>query len=214
MDFTQLTKIPDIYNQLECLLINVNVLGTTIKGYINELRYINQIYHTHRFGSYDERKQLASILSPPLPPNKPRSDSTWSESSGATDNQSESIDCLQEQIDSLTFTHEIEIAELKEINKEQYQSNIIEQQHLVDQVLDLTDKIEQMEDDYKRYQYIKNFESIYNKLLILYGQDNAIDLANALYDDPEKAIELLGDDPVQEYHAMRKTRNLIAHCLI
>lgn len=214
MDFTQLTKIPNVYKQLECLLINVNILGTTIKGYVNELHYINQIYYTHRFGSYDERKQLASLLSPPLPPSKPRSNSTWSESSGTTDDQSESINYLQDQIDSLTFTHEIEVAELKEINNKQYHSNIIEQQHLVDEVLDLTDKVEQMEPDYKRYQYIKNFESIYNKLLILYEQDNAIDLSNALYADPNKATDLLGDDPVQEYHAMRKTRNLIAHCLI
>lgn len=195
MDLTYLSKIPGVYKQLKCLLVNINIIDTTIEGYVNELKYINHIYYVHRYGSYEEKKQLTDMLSPPLPPSSPSSD-------------------INDHIESLTYMHEIELAELKSINTELFQSSAITEQHLIDQVLDLTDKVEEMDPDYQRYQLIKKFESIYNKLLDLYAQTNAIDLAIALQANPSKAIPILGKDPINEYHSMRKTRNLLAHVMI
>lgn len=188
MNLTHLAKIPGVYKQLQFLLTNINILGATIESYINELKYINRVYYIHRFGSYDERKQLAEMLSP--------------------------SDDINDHIESLTYMHEIELAELKALHTDLFQSSAITEQRLVDQVIDLTDKVEKMEPDYERYQLIKRFESIYSKLLDLYDQTNAIDLADALQMNPSKAMPILGKDPINTYHSMRKTRNLLAHAMI
>jgi hypothetical protein len=200
MNLTHLAKIPGVYKQLQFLLTNINILGATIESYINELKYINRVYYIHRFGSYDERKQLAEMLSPPLPSNNSESES--------------SSDDINDHIESLTYMHEIELAELKALHTDLFQSSAITEQRLVDQVIDLTDKVEKMEPDYERYQLIKRFESIYSKLLDLYDQTNAIDLADALQMNPSKAMHILGKDPINTYHSMRKTRNLLAHAMI
>jgi hypothetical protein len=51
-------------------------------------------------------------------------------------------------------------------------------------------------------------------LLDMYDQTNATDLAEALQSAPYKAISILGKDPINTYHSMRKTRNLLAHAMI
>lgn len=201
MGIMPLIKVPAISKQVEQLLISINTVANTLDSWLDELKDINRMYMVSRFGTYDDRKRLAQMISPPLPPDD--SDS-WSDSS----------DEDNDQIKTLIYQHELEVAELRARNTELYQTNVITEQRLVDQVLDLTIKVDEMEPDYQRYQCIKEFEVVSQKLMDLYGEGNPTELASAIMTNPSPAKTVLGDDAINKYHSLRKTRNLLAHAMI
>jgi hypothetical protein len=201
MNIHKLYHTPGALEQLEYLLTNINAYD--IGGYTEELEHINYIYSTYRFGSYDERKQIANIISPPLPSNDINFDKI--------------IHGLTQANKILTYSYERSKAALEK-SKDQLTNIQLELdtclQELTLEIATLTTKVNDMEPDYERYQFIKEFESISKQLQNIYDWPDTTSLTDAIYEDPHKAIDLLGANPGAHYTVLRRTRNLIAHAIV
>ena len=201
MNIHKLYQTPGALEQLEYLLANINAYD--IGGYTEELEHINYIYSTYRFGSYDERKQIANIISPPLPSNDINFDKI--------------IHGLTQANKILAYSYERSKVALEK-SKDQLTKIQTEldtcRQELTLEIATLTTKINDMEPDYERYQCIKEFESISKQIQRIYDWPDTSSLADAIYEDPHKAIDLLGTNPGAHYTVLRRTRNLIAHAIV
>lgn len=192
MNTHKLYHTPGALERLEQLLININ--NYKYNSYVQELERINQIYYAYRFGLYTDKQRVANMISPPLP-------------------ETSELEIVKDQLNKVKN----ELSQVK-LLLSSTQSTLEQTKNKLSKVeyeLDNNKKeLDLMKPDYDRYQFIKEFEILNKRLQDIYDWHDATSLSNAIYDDPDKAIDLLGNNPAAHYTVMRRTRNLIAHAII